>query len=212
MTGTVSIGERRLDHWHGPGDAEVIRQAYPAKFSLENKWVRPASDVRRLPNWEKAPAGFYPDTRTDQYRDEGEAVVVVEWLVHPGKDRLVRVARPFIFRDMAGRLWRVPAGFISDGASIPRVFWWLIGHPLMGDYRRAALVHDFACEMLKGKGTALTVTSVLLDEETELRPWYLDARAVHRTLYDGCTVDTLTSWKRDVMYWAVDRYGPQGEK
>lgn len=35
----------------------------------------------------------------------------------------------------------VPKGFLTDGASIPRVFWPLLGPH--GDYFRAAVVHDF---------------------------------------------------------------------
>ena len=37
----------------------------------------------------------------------------------------------------------VPVGFKTDGASIPRGFWWLIGSPFTGKYLRAALVHDY---------------------------------------------------------------------
>ncbi len=36
----------------------------------------------------------------------------------------------------------VPKGFITDGASIPKIFWPLIGGPL-GPYAPAAVVHDF---------------------------------------------------------------------
>ena len=37
----------------------------------------------------------------------------------------------------------VPEGFVTDGASIPRIFWRLIGSPFQPRYMRAALVHDF---------------------------------------------------------------------
>lgn len=37
----------------------------------------------------------------------------------------------------------VPPGFIFDGASIPRIFWTLIGHPLQAEYRQAACLHDW---------------------------------------------------------------------
>ena len=33
--------------------------------------------------------------------------------------------------------------FICDGASIPRAFWRIVGHPLEGKYLPGALVHDF---------------------------------------------------------------------
>ena len=39
----------------------------------------------------------------------------------------------------------VPKGFICDGASIPRIFWSITGHPLSGGPLRAAIVHDHLC-------------------------------------------------------------------
>lgn len=35
-----------------------------------------------------------------------------------------------------------PKGTFTDGASIPRLFWRLIGSPLTGRYRQAAVIHD----------------------------------------------------------------------
>lgn len=47
--------------------------------------------------------------------------------------------------------WRgitLPAGFMSDGATVPRFLWWLL--PPWGDRSTvAALIHDFACDSLK---------------------------------------------------------------
>lgn len=37
----------------------------------------------------------------------------------------------------------VPSNFITDGASIPKICWSLIGSPFTGKYKRAALVHDW---------------------------------------------------------------------
>lgn len=39
----------------------------------------------------------------------------------------------------------VPKGFVCDGASIPRVFWSVVGHPLSGGPLRAAIIHDALC-------------------------------------------------------------------
>lgn len=36
---------------------------------------------------------------------------------------------------------KIPAGFLSDGASIPRAFWSIFSP--FGEYLRAAIVHDF---------------------------------------------------------------------
>lgn len=40
----------------------------------------------------------------------------------------------------------VPAGYLTDGASVPRMFWSLI--PPWGEYGQAAILHDWLCENL----------------------------------------------------------------
>jgi hypothetical protein len=37
----------------------------------------------------------------------------------------------------------IPKGFISDGASIPKAFWKIIGTPFSPSFIEAAIVHDF---------------------------------------------------------------------
>lgn len=44
----------------------------------------------------------------------------------------------------------VPVGYVSDGASIPRWAWCLIGHPFEGQFVRPALIHDVRCEFHVG--------------------------------------------------------------
>ena len=39
----------------------------------------------------------------------------------------------------------VPCGFISDFASIPRVFWPLVGHPADHKWREQSVLHDYLC-------------------------------------------------------------------
>ena len=49
--------------------------------------------------------------------------------------------------DKYGRLivaFTVPAGFRSDGASVPWLFWWFM--PPRGDHTRAAILHDYFCD------------------------------------------------------------------
>ena len=41
----------------------------------------------------------------------------------------------------SGEIVAVPNGFITDFASVPRAFWWLI--PPDGSYTQAAVLHDF---------------------------------------------------------------------
>lgn len=56
-----------------------------------------------------------------------------------------RVAAGFLFVSSTGLVVEVPSGFVTDGASIPRVMWWLF--PPAGGYMNAAVVHD-ACYRL----------------------------------------------------------------
>jgi hypothetical protein len=37
----------------------------------------------------------------------------------------------------------IPKGFVFDGASLPRPFWAILGHPMTPQYCTAALIHDF---------------------------------------------------------------------
>jgi hypothetical protein len=41
---------------------------------------------------------------------------------------------------------RVPAGFRTDGASVPALFWWLVGHPFSYSLLKSATLHDFELE------------------------------------------------------------------
>lgn len=62
-----------------------------------------------------------------------------------------RVLREFRFWShipRLGRVWvTVPAGYLTDGASVPRLLWSLI--PPWGQYGQAAVVHDLLCEYLR---------------------------------------------------------------
>lgn len=68
------------------------------------------------------------------------------WLKGPGADRNMQLLEPFSYQDPKDRLWAVESGYTIDGASIPRALWSLIGSPYTGNYRRASIVHDKACD------------------------------------------------------------------
>ncbi len=61
-------------------------------------------------------------------------------------DRSVQLIEPFGYKDSKGVDWSVPAGFVSDGASIPWELWTFIGGPFDGAYRDAAIIHDYYCD------------------------------------------------------------------
>jgi len=75
---------------------------------------------------------------------EGE--VRTEWLREPGDDRTMRLLAEFVFVDSTGHRWTAVPGDTVDGASIPRMLWSVVGSPFIGDYRRASVLHDVACQ------------------------------------------------------------------
>lgn len=62
-----------------------------------------------------------------------------------GKDYWV-VKRDFIYRlDGTGMSTvKVPRGYLTDGATVPRAFWSLV--PPWGKYGQACVLHDYLCE------------------------------------------------------------------
>ncbi|AXD71824.1 DUF1353 domain-containing protein [Salmonella enterica] len=93
---------------------------------------------------------------------------------------LWRVHEPFTFylSDDNSDVIEVPAGFITDLATIPRIFWILL--PPDGKYAKAAIIHDY-----------------LYDNALRTK-WEAD-----RIFLDGMTVLGVPCWKRTIMYWAV---------
>jgi hypothetical protein len=60
--------------------------------------------------------------------------------------RDIKLLEPFGFVDSKSVHWDVPAGYVSNGASIPPTLWPVVGGPLDGPYRDAAVIHDYYCE------------------------------------------------------------------
>lgn len=106
-----------------------------------------------------------------------------EWL---DDGRHMQLGRPFGYVEEAGREWPVPAEAVVDGASIPRVFWSLIGGPLEGLYRDASIVHDHYCR-------------------EQSRPW----RETHRMFLAALLCSGVVAVKAKVLYYAVYRFGPR---
>ena len=107
--------------------------------------------------------------------------VVVEWLASErAADRNMKLIEEFSYVDPNDRTWTVPARAVINGASIPRVFWELIGPPFVGNYRRASVVHDYF---------------VFLKQDTP--------KDVHRMFYDACITGGVPKTKAMVMYLAV---------
>jgi hypothetical protein len=60
---------------------------------------------------------------------------------HEGTRRKSLIA-PLVYEAADGTLYTVPAGFVSDGASVPRVLW-MVYPPFGENYEPAAWLHDY---------------------------------------------------------------------
>lgn len=77
------------------------------------------------------------------------------WLTETDEeDRRMKLLAPFSFLDPDGKEWIAPVDYCVNGASIPRAVWTLVGSPYTGDYRRASVVHDKACDDAVGNSEA----------------------------------------------------------
>ncbi|EDQ6553546.1 DUF1353 domain-containing protein [Salmonella enterica subsp. enterica] len=95
-----------------------------------------------------------------------------------------RVHEPFEFylSDDNSDIISVPAGFVTDLASVPRIFWALL--PPDGKYAKAAIIHDY-----------------LYDNALRTK------KEADKIFLDGMTVLGVPKWKCTLMYWAVRLFG-----
>ncbi len=94
------------------------------------------------------------------------------------------------YRDIpSGETLTVFVGFITDGASIPRSLYSVIGNPLRKGFRRASSIHDIA--FITGKwdsGMPLTL------------------KDAGRLFYDVLILDGVKPWRAKVMRWGVTSF------
>lgn len=111
-----------------------------------------------------------------------------EWLESDGDGaaRKMRLLADFSYKDPAGKVWTAPEGWVIDGASIPWVFWSVVGSPFVGDYRSASVVHDYYCD-------------------TQTEPW----REVHEMFYWAALAAGVGETKAKILYAAVYAGGPR---
>ena len=98
----------------------------------------------------------------------------------------MELVQPFSYIDSKGVNWSVPARTKVDGASIPSVFWGIMGAPYTGKYREASIIHDYYCA-------------------TRSRHW----KAVHKVFLDGMLARGVDKLNAQLMYLAVYRFGPR---
>lgn len=100
-----------------------------------------------------------------------------------GGRQLFRVLAEFRFASCLGLQVIVPKGFVTDFASVPRIFWRLF--PPTGQHARASVVHDY-----------------LYTAEADCPRFLADAIFRHAMEISG-----VPWWKRTAMYYAVRMFG-----
>lgn len=101
-----------------------------------------------------------------------------------------RLARSFKFYvgDRADNLWvLIPEGFLSDGATVPRLLWWLV--PPWGRHGHAAIIHDYLCEY-----------PVLHKDSVEV---VINRKQVDKIFNEAMKISKVNRIIRHVMYGAV---------
>ena len=112
---------------------------------------------------------------------EGE--VVAAW---DSDGRRMTLREEFAYIDAQNRRWVAPVGSVVDGASIPSVFWTVIGAPFEGKYRNASVVHDIGCSEMR-------------------QPW----EDVHQMFYEACRCGGVDETQAKIIYYAVYHFGPR---
>lgn len=107
-----------------------------------------------------------------------------------GKDhwRVTQAFRYYIQDKERGEWVYVPAGYLTDGASVPRLLWPLL--PPWGVYGQAAVVHDIVCEYL----------SISVDGE----PRSISREACDNILFEAMAVLKVPGYKRWLITTGVN--------
>ena len=87
-----------------------------------------------------------------------------------------------------------PQGMITDGASIPRFFWRIIGSPLSGKYRQAAVIHDAGYLGVLEWRSGTVQKNYTRQEVDDMFLLLMEALGV-------------SWWRRRAMHWAVRWFG-----
>ena len=96
------------------------------------------------------------------------------------------VVDPYSYTDPDGHMLSAGSGFKTDGASIPRALWTIVGSPFTGKYIGAAVIHDVGCE-------------------THKYSW----QVTHRMFYTAMRALGVSDDYALLLYWGVRAGGPK---
>lgn len=124
----------------------------------------------------------------------------------PGAWRLARLEHPLLF-DVAdpvndldiGKTVEVPAGFVTDGPSIPRLFWAIM--PVWGSWARAGVIHDYlCCRIAMGRPHGAVLTRRDADRAFNRAMRACGVGTISRTLlYIGVRIGTILNVKTTMI-------------
>lgn len=120
--------------------------------------------------------------------------VQAEFVLPPKPDdnfRDMKLSAPFSYVDPRGVKWEVPAGYVTNGASVPWGLWNIVGGPYDGPYRDAAVLHDYYTD-------------------AKSRSW----EDTHRMYYEASIARGVSENRAGIMYAGLlvgaDRWDPPG--
>lgn len=124
-----------------------------------------------------------PINRAAAHPDVFPDAVAIENAGMRKSSRVFRLLKAFRAKTALGWI-NIPAGFLTDGASIPKIFWSLMDP--FGLWFEAALVHDWLYNKASGTGhTRKQADAVLLELMTVLEvPWH-KRQAIHKAVRLG---------------------------
>ena len=112
------------------------------------------------------------------------------------KNRRFKLTEPFIYDD-GTHFIKIDPPYHTDFASIPRIFWSIL--PPVGLYGKAAVVHDYLCDVCKECNYQYDKFDIKTRGEAD------------KIFLDAMTLLKVAGWKRYPMYWAVRAAGTLAE-
>lgn len=100
-----------------------------------------------------------------------------------GSSRLFQLLGPFRYLSPQWGELTVPQDFITDGASVPRIFWNILSP--FGDYFGPALVHDFLYSHHNQWFTRAEADSIFLEAMTLAGVPWLRRHTIHKAVRLG---------------------------
>jgi hypothetical protein len=98
----------------------------------------------------------------------------------------MKVLERYSYTDAESHTLAADPGFSTDGASIPRALWTVVGSPFTGKYIGAAVIHDVGCD-------------------THKYSWQI----THRMFYDAMRSLGVSQNYALLLYWGVRVGGPK---